>query len=57
VIKRHYCKPCLPIANAFTAAEERARVAVHAEFIAQRTALIQEHGKDGFKLPDVVYAD
>ncbi len=57
VLKRHYCVPCQPNAQAFIDAEEQLRIATHESFLKGRAKLLKSHGKDNFKLPDVLYGD
>lgn len=57
ILKRHYCVDCQPTAQTFIAAAAELRVGMHESFVKARAALIEQHGKDNFKLPDVLYGD
>lgn len=57
VQKRHYCVPCQPNAQAFIDAEEALRIELHESFVEKRAKLIEIHGRDNFKLPDVLNGD
>ena len=52
-LKRDYCETCAPNARGFIAAEEFERAAIQSVFAGKRKKLIDIHGANGFKLPDV----
>ncbi len=53
VLKLDYCLPCADKAREFVAAEEKLRKSTHDLFKVERQALIEIHGANGFRLPDV----
>lgn len=53
VLARDYCEACAEAANAFIAAEDKERAAVHSVFQGKREKLVKKFGANGFLLPDV----
>lgn len=52
-LKRDYCETCAPSAKGFVMAEEAERAAIQSVFVGKRQKLIEIHGANNFKLPDV----
>lgn len=55
-LPRDYCETCAPNARGFVMAEEHLRTEVQTIFADRRDELIERHGANGFKLPDVIHA-